>query len=78
MNPVKLFVDTDKRRSFGGAVDLYQHPERHSGGDYAVEAGAYLNWIAALESGQKRRTPRQLVELDGLVGVPPVRGHVPG
>ena len=52
MNPVKLFVDTDKRRSFGGAVDLYQHPERHSGGDYAVGAGAYRNWITALESGQ--------------------------
>lgn len=33
-------------------ADLYQHPERHSGGDYAVGAGAYRNWISALESGQ--------------------------
>ncbi|MHB1355089.1 MAG: hypothetical protein ACYCZF_03820 [Anaerolineae bacterium] len=34
-------------------ADLYQHPEHHSGGDYAVGAGAYHNWISAIVSGQE-------------------------
>lgn len=33
------------------AVDLYRNPLAHSDGDYAVGAGAYANWIAAVEQG---------------------------
>jgi hypothetical protein len=41
----------------GYGADLWQHPERHSGGDYAVGAGAYRNWISALEKGTEGYDP---------------------
>lgn len=33
------------------AVDLYQHPENHSGSPYAVGAQAYAAWIRAVRAG---------------------------
>lgn len=35
------------------AVDLWEHPDRHSDEPYAVGDGAYAKWLAAIDAGPK-------------------------